>query len=189
MLADGVFVVDGDSFTRVGFIPTGIGTHGLYPSRDGTKLYVSNRGSHKVHGQPHGPGSISVIDFATRTVEKTWPIPGGGSPDMGNVSADGKQLWLSGRYDNVVYDIDTTTGAVTQIPRRQGAARPDRLAAARPLFARPHRQHALEQFPTELPRDHCEERSEGAIPTGRRSAARDCFAALAMTKSETGGPT
>jgi YVTN family beta-propeller protein len=115
MLADGVWVVDGDSFTRVGFIPTGIGTHGLYPSRDGTRLYVSNRGSHKIHGAPHGPGGISVIDFATRTVEKTWPIPGGGSPDMGNVSADGKQLWLSGRYDNVVYDIDTTTGAVTQI--------------------------------------------------------------------------
>jgi YVTN family beta-propeller protein len=115
MLADGVFVVDGDSFTKVGFIPTGIGTHGLYPSRDGTELYASNRGSHKVHGRPHGPGSISVIDFASQTVKKTWPIPGGGSPDMGNVSADGKQLWLSGRYDNVVYDIDTTTGAVTEI--------------------------------------------------------------------------
>ena len=52
-------------------------------------------------------GSVSVLDFATRTVEVTWPIPGGGSPDMGNVSADGKQLWLSGRYDNVVYVIDT----------------------------------------------------------------------------------
>lgn len=116
MLGDGVFLVDGDSFTKVGFIPTGIGTHGLYPSRDGTKLYVTNRGSHKIHGPPHGPGSISVIDFATRTVEKTWPIPGGGSPDMGNVSADGKNLWVSGRYDNVVYDVDTTTGAVTKIP-------------------------------------------------------------------------
>ncbi len=116
MHADGVFVVDGDSFTKIGFIATGIGTHGLYPSRDGAKLYVSNRGSHKIHGPPHGPGSVSVIDFATRTVEKTWPIPGGGSPDMGNVSADGKQLWLSGRYDNVVYDIDTATGAVTKIP-------------------------------------------------------------------------
>jgi YVTN family beta-propeller protein len=115
MLADGVFVVDGDRFTRVGFIPTGIGTHGLYPSRDGTKLYVSNRGSNKIHGPPHGPGSVSVIDFATRTVERTWPIPGGGSPDMGNVSADGKELWLSGRFDNVVYDIDTVTGAVTEI--------------------------------------------------------------------------
>ena len=94
MRADGVFLVDGDSFTKVGFIHTGIGTHGLYPSRDGTKLYVANRGSHKVHGSPHGPGSISVIDFATRTVEKTWPIPGGGSPDMGNVSAEGTMLWL-----------------------------------------------------------------------------------------------
>jgi DNA-binding beta-propeller fold protein YncE len=116
MLADGVFVVDGDSFTKVGFIPTGIGTHGLYPSRDGKELYVSNRGSHKIHGPPDGPGSISVIDFASRAVVKTWAIPGGGSPDMGNVSANGKQLWLSGRYDNVVYDIDTATGAVTEIP-------------------------------------------------------------------------
>ena len=50
-----------------------------------------------------------MIDFATRKVVATWPIPGGGSPDMGNVSADGKLLWLSGRYDNVVYAIDTTT--------------------------------------------------------------------------------
>ena len=143
MLADGVFLVDGDSFKQVGFIPTGIGTHGLYPSRDGTKLYVANRGSHKIHGAPHGPGSVAVIDFATRKVVATWPIPGGGSPDMGNVSADGKQLWLSGRYDDVVYAIDTTTGAVNEDPRRPRAARPDRVAAARPLLARPHRQHAV----------------------------------------------
>ena len=33
------------SFKQIGFIPTGIGTHGLYPSRDGKKLYVANRGS------------------------------------------------------------------------------------------------------------------------------------------------
>ena len=42
--------------------------------------------------------------------------PGGGSPDMGNVSADGKTLWLSGRYDNVVYAFDTESGAVRIIP-------------------------------------------------------------------------
>jgi len=116
MHADGVYLVDGESFTQTDFIATGVGTHGLYPSRDGTKLYVDNRGSHKIHGPPHGPGSISVIDFATRKVEKTWPIPGGGSPDMGNVSADGKQLWLSGRFDNVVYVIDTGTGGIRIIP-------------------------------------------------------------------------
>ena len=113
MLADGVFVVDGDAFKEIGFIPTGIGTHGLYPSRDGTRLYVANRGS---HGRYFGAGGVAVIDFATRAVVAIWPIPGGGSPDMGNVSADGKLLWLSGRYDNVVYAIDTASGAVTIIP-------------------------------------------------------------------------
>jgi YVTN family beta-propeller protein len=111
----GVYVVDGASFTYVGFIPTGPGAHGLYPSRDGTKLYVANRGSGMVFAKPHGRGSISVIDFATRKVVANWPIPGGGSPDMGNVSADGSHLWLSGRFDDVVYDIDIATGAIIQI--------------------------------------------------------------------------
>lgn len=115
MHADGVYVVDGETFRQIDFIPTGVGTHGLYPSRDGGKLYVANRGSHSTRGAPHGKGSIAVIDFATGQVEQTWPIPGGGSPDMGNVSADGKQLWLSGRFDNVVYDIDTTSGAVRTV--------------------------------------------------------------------------
>jgi YVTN family beta-propeller protein len=116
MHADGVFLIDGDGFAKIGFIRTGIGTHGLYPSRDARRLYVANRGSHSVVGAPHGAGSIAVIDFATRRVVATWPIPGGGSPDMGNVSNDGKTLWLSGRYDNVVYTIDTGSGEVRQIP-------------------------------------------------------------------------
>ena len=116
MMADGVHVVDGESFKQIGFIATGIGAHGLYPSRDGKSLYVANRGSNKIKGSPKGKGSVSVIDFASRAVTKTWAIPGGGSPDMGNVSADGSYLWLSGRYDNVVYRFNTATGAVDQVP-------------------------------------------------------------------------
>jgi YVTN family beta-propeller protein len=116
MMADAVFLIDGDKFTEVGFIKTGLGTHGLYPSRDGTKLYVANRGINKVFGPPRGKGSVSVIDFVTHKILTTWPVPRGGSPDMGNVSADGKQLWLSGRFDNVAYDIDTTTGEMKSIP-------------------------------------------------------------------------
>ena len=115
MMADGVHVVDGDSFKQIGFVATGIGAHGLYPSRDGKLLYVANRGSNEIRGKPLGKGSVSVMDFATGKIIKTWPIPGGGSPDMGNVSADGAYLWLSGRYDNVVYRINTTSGAVDQI--------------------------------------------------------------------------
>jgi YVTN family beta-propeller protein len=115
MMADGVFLIDGDRFVAVGKIDTGVGAHGLYPSRDGSKLYVANRGSNKVHGGRHGKGSVSVIDFATRKVVANWPIPGGGSPDMGNVSADGRQLWLSGRFDDEVYVFDTGTGKVDRI--------------------------------------------------------------------------
>jgi YVTN family beta-propeller protein len=115
MHADGVHVIDGESFKEVGFITTGIGAHGLYPSRDGKSLYVANRGSHKIHGPKLGNGGVSVIDFATEKVVARWAVPGGGSPDMGNVSADGKWLWLAARYDDVIYRFDTTTGAVTQV--------------------------------------------------------------------------
>lgn len=99
MMANGVFLVDPYKFQKIGFVPTGKGAHGLYPSRDSKWLYVSNRGE----------GSISLIDFKTRSVNRRWEIPHG-TPDMGGVSADGKVLWLSGRYSGEVYAIDTTDG-------------------------------------------------------------------------------
>jgi len=111
-----VYLIDPDAFTIKGVIPTGTGAHGLYFSRDATKLYVSNRGFPSLQGtHANGPGSVSAIDVRTNQVVANWPVPGGGSPDMGNVTADGKELWLSGRYDNVVYVFDTTTGAVAKI--------------------------------------------------------------------------
>lgn len=115
MRAGGVHVVDGERFVEVEFIETGPGAHGLYPSRDGSRLYVANRGSGHVYAAPGGKGSVSVIDFKTRKVIADWPIPGGGSPDMGNVSNDGKVLWLSGRFDDVVYAIDTSNGETKKI--------------------------------------------------------------------------
>ena len=115
MEADGVHLVDGETFKEVGFIATGVAAHGLYPSRDGKQMYVANRGSHSIHGKRNGPGSVAVVDFATNKVVSEWTIPGGGSPDMGNVSNDGKYLWLSGRFDDVVYRFDTVSGTVSQI--------------------------------------------------------------------------
>jgi YVTN family beta-propeller protein len=115
MMMDGLHVIDGDAFREVGFLRTGVGTHGIYPSRDGTRMYVSNRGSNVIDGKPHGPGSVSVVDPAAGPLGKVtanWPIAGGGSPDMGNVTADGTQLWLSGRYDSEVYCFDTRSGAL-----------------------------------------------------------------------------
>ena len=96
----GVWLIDAATFRLAGFIPTGPDAHGLYPSRNARLLYVTNRGN----------GTITVISFATRKIVTTWHIPGGGSPDMGNLSPDGKVFWVSGRYDNVVYAIATATG-------------------------------------------------------------------------------
>jgi YVTN family beta-propeller protein len=111
MMSGGVWLIDAHSFQRIGFIPTGAGAHGLYASRDSHDLYVSNRDE----------GSVSVISFAKRKVVHKWWLPGGGSPDMGGVSADGKVLWLSGRYDAEVYAISTRTGKLlARIPVGSG---------------------------------------------------------------------
>jgi YVTN family beta-propeller protein len=107
MYQGGVWMIDAATFKTIGFIPTGRDAHGLYTSRDSRYLYVSNRGA----------GSVSVIDFTTRKVVATWVIPGGGSPDMGNVSADGTKLWLSGRYNDCVYVFSTIDGhLLAEIP-------------------------------------------------------------------------
>ncbi|MFJ7250996.1 hypothetical protein ACIQWV_00140 [Streptomyces sp. NPDC098085] len=111
MIANGVWVLDGKKFTTPKLLPTGKGAHGLYVSRDSKEMYVSNRGE----------GSISVFDFGQRKLVKKWRLPGGGSPDMGGVSADGKVLWLSGRYNSEVYAIDTASGKqLARIPVGSG---------------------------------------------------------------------
>jgi YVTN family beta-propeller protein len=100
MMAGGLWKVDGRRFRVTGFVRTGAGVHGLYPSRDSRYLYATNRSE----------GSISVLSFNTGKVVAKWRIPGGGSPDMGGVSANGRVLWVSGRYNGVVYAISTRNG-------------------------------------------------------------------------------
>jgi len=120
MMNAGVWLLSTRDLKVLGSIRTGVGAHGIYPSRDGRLLYVSNRGratgDDSRRSRP-GQGSVSVVDPSTDHVVAQWPIPGGGSPDMGGVSADGRTLWLSGRYDAEVYGLDTRTGAlVARIP-------------------------------------------------------------------------
>ncbi|MGD9986008.1 YncE family protein [Pseudonocardia sp.] len=106
----GVWVIDGAATTVVREIPTGPGAHGLYLSRDAKRLFVTNRLD----------GSVSVLDAYTGAVLTRWAIPGG-SPDMGNVTADGSQLWLSGRYTHEVYVLSTTDGRLlARIPVGDG---------------------------------------------------------------------
>jgi YVTN family beta-propeller protein len=112
-LNGGLWEIDPRRFRVIGFLATGAGAHGLYPSRNARDMYVSDRAA----------GKISVVSFKTRRVVATWELPQPASPDMGGVSADGGTLWLSGRYDAVVYAIDTHTG---------------KLRAAIPVGSGPH---------------------------------------------------
>jgi YVTN family beta-propeller protein len=110
MMAGGLWEISASKSTILGFIRTGAGAHGLYPSRDSRYLYASNRNA----------GTVSVISFRTHRVVRTWRIPHG-TPDMGGVSADGRVLWLSGRYSQEVYAIDTRSGhLLARIPVGSG---------------------------------------------------------------------
>jgi len=107
----GLWEIDPVSFRTIGFLRTGAGAHGLYPSRDARLMYVSNRAA----------GTVSVVSFSTRRVVTRWAIPAPASPDMGGVSADGRVLWLTGRYNAEVYAIDTRTGVLrARIPVGSG---------------------------------------------------------------------
>jgi len=111
MAANGLWEIDGEAFTVIDFLESDAGPHGIYPSRDATQMYISNRNA----------GSVSVYDVATHEIVRTWKIPGGGSPDMGGVSADGKVFWLSGRSSNVVYAIDVVNWTLlAKIPVGRG---------------------------------------------------------------------
>lgn len=102
MLRNGVWLIDSATFRVRTFLRTGKGAHGIYPSRDAAEIFVSNRDE----------GSVSVLEASSLRLKTTWRLPDGGSPDMGGVTADGTQLWLSGRSNSVVYVISTSTGHV-----------------------------------------------------------------------------
>ena len=111
MHADGVWEIDGGQLPRARLPPHRQRAR-TASTRAATRrcLYVTNRGDgHDLRDQlPHRQGRRDVAD------------PGGGSPDMGGVSADGKVLWLSGRYNAEVYAISTA--------RRAGCSRGSRSA-------------------------------------------------------------
>jgi DNA-binding beta-propeller fold protein YncE len=97
---NGLWVLNGAATKVVREIPTGMGAHGLYLDREAKRLFVTNR--HE--------GSVSVLDAYTGAKLGKWKIPGRASPDMGGLTADGSQLWISGRYSNEVYVISTQDG-------------------------------------------------------------------------------
>jgi DNA-binding beta-propeller fold protein YncE len=108
---NGLWVLDADATKVTRFIKTGGGAHGLYLDREAKRMFVTNRNE----------GSVSVLDPYTGTEQTKWRLPEGASPDMGNLTADGSRLWLSGRYNRTVYVLSTADGSlIKSIPVGNG---------------------------------------------------------------------
>ena len=98
-MSDGIWTMPAP-WGKLTYIKTGFGAHGLYVTRDAQKLIITNRDD----------SSISILQFSDNKIIAKWKIPGNASPDMGGVSADGKTFWVSGRYDDAIYQISLDDG-------------------------------------------------------------------------------
>ncbi|MFC6885663.1 MULTISPECIES: hypothetical protein [Actinomadura] len=104
----GVWLVGARRLARLGFVRTGAGARGLAVGRDARRLFVA------------GAGTVSAVAFDTRRVVARWHVPGGGTPLVGGVSADGAALWLADRAGGLVYAVSTRTGRVLSTIRVAG---------------------------------------------------------------------
>ncbi|MFL6056809.1 MAG: hypothetical protein ACJ72W_28515 [Actinoallomurus sp.] len=96
----GVWLVGAGDLRPVGFLATGEGARGLYPSRDSSTLYVTDGTAR----------TVSLISFAEGRVVGRWRVPA--AADTGGVSADGRVLWLSARQAGTVFAVSTRTGRI-----------------------------------------------------------------------------
>ena len=109
-LAGGLWEINPSTFKVIGFLRTGAGAHGLYPSRLDHYMYVSNRAA----------GTISVVSFHTRRVIHTWTLPAAGQ------SGYGRRL---GRRQHPVAERPLQRGRLRDQHRdRQAAGRRSRSA-------------------------------------------------------------
>jgi YVTN family beta-propeller protein len=105
MGADYVEVIDPVKRETVKKIVTGRGAHNVFPMGDGTRVLVSNRVD----------GTITPVDYKTYVVGK--PIKVGRGVDCMEVSADGKEVWATVRWEARVAVIDMTgTKPIEYIP-------------------------------------------------------------------------
>ncbi len=93
---DFVEVIDPVKRETVKKIVTGRGAHNIFPMGDGQNVLVSNRVD----------GTITKVDYKTYAVSK--PIKVGNGVDCMEVSADGKEVWATVRWEARVAVIDMT---------------------------------------------------------------------------------
>jgi YVTN family beta-propeller protein len=90
-------IIDPAKRETVKKIVTGKGAHNVFPMGDGQHVLISNRVD----------GTIAKVDYKTMTVVGK-PIKVGNGVDCMEVSADGKEVWATVRWESRVAVIDMT---------------------------------------------------------------------------------
>jgi DNA-binding beta-propeller fold protein YncE len=78
-------------------LATGLGAHNFQAMGDKRHVLISNRMAN----------TVSVIDQIALELKDTFAVPGG--PDDMELTADGKQLWVTSRWIRQVSVVDMTT--------------------------------------------------------------------------------
>lgn len=105
MGADYVEVIDPAKRETVKKIVTGRGAHNVFPVGNGSQILVSNRVD----------GTITPVDYKTFVAAKSIKV--GRGVDCMEVSADGKEVWATVRWEARVAVIDMTgTKPIEYIP-------------------------------------------------------------------------
>jgi YVTN family beta-propeller protein len=86
----GFSVLDGETGTRLAYVPLGRAPHGIAVSRDGARLFVANQEE----------DTVSIIDASSYQLVQTLPV--GREPMQLVVSPDGASLYVAAKGDGVV---------------------------------------------------------------------------------------
>jgi len=107
-----VITFDGATYKVVATTPTGATAvpAAIAVSPDGNSIYVANQYA----GNTGTPGTVEVIDAATRTIQQVITV--GAGPAGVTVSPDGSELYVTNEFDNSLSIINTATYAINTIP-------------------------------------------------------------------------
>jgi len=94
---DAIVVVDPSNGAVGSRLRTGKGAHNFWPKGDGRHYFLSNRIE----------GTVSLIDTQEMRVIATIRVPGG--PDDMDITADGKELWVTQRFLRRIAIVDMAT--------------------------------------------------------------------------------
>ena len=157
LLGDGIVKIDGAQFKEVGFIPTGVGAHGLYPEprRQGSLCHQS-RHPHASAGRRRVSRQRQRVRLRHRKGRGDLAGAQRRQPRHGQCQRRWRHVMALRPLQRRGLRLQHHRRQREDGGRRRHAPRAHRLAAARTLFPRTYRQYALSAWTFDFASPHQE---------------------------------